>query len=393
MALNKSADVFEFLRKEGTPSQLPGSWARLSTDLFDLPDDHEKLLRGLEKRFALGDLLRSNVVQADADNGIALSEVLVSHNTFLCPLRKPRAKKPFDLLTGGGGTLLGQLPAIAVLDDAEIAARVDRAGGRLFLADSPPAILRSVGQPVAPAHDMAGLAGDRLAAFAAKMRIPIVGRPASDLAAARPKSARHRRQATSTGIPRSLILVNWRPSQLTAVDIPVMLEIRSHLLALAKKLEFPLDDFAIWKPSADQLARLEHALASNDPQQVREAALDRFEDACVMLDRWPLIESHEPSTLAETVSTMGAARDPFDQRAGVPDRPQLDQMLVQKVIAPLMQRADKTTNELDRNLIVTLVGLSQEYHLGAWRKDGSVALRDRVAAARQIQALTKDLRS
>ena len=102
-------------------------------------------------------------MQTDSGNGVALSDLLAANDTYLCALQKPRAKKTFELLAGGGGTLLGQLPLQAALDDAEFLACVEREGGRLFLAESAAdvAILRSFGQAAAPSHGVEHLGGQR----------------------------------------------------------------------------------------------------------------------------------------------------------------------------------------------------------------------------------------
>jgi hypothetical protein len=226
------------------------------------------------------------------------------------------------------------------------------------------------------------------------MGLPRIGCQASDVATAPPKSGRKRRQATGPRIPRSLILVNWQPSQLTLDDDPKMLEILNHFLALAERLGIPLDDFAIWKPSEAQLACVRHALECGDPQRVREAALDRFEDACVMLDRWPLMESREPRTFLEAISAMLPPKDQFDRGTASPDSQLIERLLHRDVIEPVLKPEDEMTGPLERNLRVTLAELSRVFHLGAWQPaDGSVALRERLAAAKQILAITKELRS
>jgi hypothetical protein len=226
------------------------------------------------------------------------------------------------------------------------------------------------------------------------MGLPRIGCQASDVATAPPKSGRKRRQATGPRIPRSLILVNWQPSQLTLDDDPKMLEILNHFLALAERLGIPLDDFAIWKPSVVWLARLRHALECGDPVLVREVVLDGFEDACVMLDRWPLIEPQEPRTFVEAISALHAPQDRLDRRTAAPDWQQLERLTDRDVIEPMLKPVDEMADPLERNLRVTLAELSRAFHAGSWQPaDGRVALRDRVAATKQILALTKEVRS
>ncbi len=59
-----------------------------------------------------------------------------------------------------------------------------------------------------------------------------------------------------------------------------------------------------------------------------------------------------------------------------------------------LEQADEATDALERNLRVTLAELSRAFHAGSWQPaDGRVALRDQVAAAKQILALTKAVRS
>ncbi len=332
-------------------------------------------------------------MQIDTDGRVALSGLLATNDSYLCALQKPRAKKPFDVVAGGGGTLLGQLPVTAALDDEEFLARVKREGGRLFLAESAAdvAILRSFGLPAAPSHEVERLGGKRLERFCAKMGLPLIGRLENGSDAAPPKSRRKREQPTGPRIPWSLILVNWRPSQLNLDDVPAMLEIRSHLLALAERLGIPLDDFAIWKPSVVWLARLRHALECGDPALVREVARGGFEDDCVMLDRWPLIEPQEPRTLVEAVSAMLAPQDQFDRRTAPPD---IERILDRDLFGPMLHGMEEITDAFERNLRATLVGVSRVFLRGTWQPaNGSMTLRECVAAARQIRALTKDLRS
>jgi hypothetical protein len=396
--MTKSAEILEFLREQGPPSRLPEAWGPLPCDpaLFDLLEDREELLRQLLERFTLRELLRARVVQTDTDGRVALSGFLTTNDSYLCALQKPRAKKPFDVVVGGGGTLLGQLPVTAALDDADISARVEREGGRLFLAQSAAnvAIFRSLGWPAVPSHAVEHLGGKGLELFCTKMGLPLIGCQASDAATAPPNSGRKRGQATGPRIPRSLILVNWQPSQLTLADDPKMLEIRNHLLALAERLGIPLDDFAIWKPSVAWLARLRHALECGDPALVRAVVLAGFEDDCVMLDRWPLIEPQEPRTLVEAVSALHAPQDRLDRRTAPQDRQLLERLLHRDLIESILKPDDETTGPLERNLRVTLAELSRVFHLGAWQPAvGSVALRERLAAAKQILAITKELRS
>jgi hypothetical protein len=396
--VTKSAEIREFLRELGTPSRLPEAWAPLPCDpaLFDLPKDRAELLRRLLERFTRRELLRARVVQTDSDGRVALCGLLANNDSYLCALQKPRGTQPFDLLAGGGGTLLGKLPMLAALDDEEFLARVEREGGRLLLAQSAAdvAIFRSLSLSAAPSHEVEHLGGKDFESFCAKMGLSLMGCQANDGATAPPKSGRKRGQATGPRIPKSLILVNWQPSQLTLDDVPVMLEIRSHLLAVAARLGIPLDDFAIWKPSVVWLARLRHALECGDPALVREVALGGFEDDCVMLDRWPLIESQEPRTLVEVISALHAPQDRLDRRIGAPDRQQLERMVDREVIAPMLKTVDEMTCPLERNLRVALAELSRAFHLGTWQPaDGSVAHRERLAYAKQILAITKELRS
>ena len=396
--MTKSAEILEFLREQGTPSRLPEAWGSLPCDpaFFDLPEDRAELLRRLLERFTPRELLRARVVQTDSDNGVALSGFLTTNDSYLCALQKPRAKKPFDVVAGGGGTLLGQLPVTAALDDADISARVERDGGRLLLAQSAAAvaIFRSLSLAASPSHEVEHLGGKGLEVFCTKMGLPLIGCQASDVATAPPKSRRERGQATGPRIPRSLILVNWQPSQLTLDDDPKMLEIRKHLLALAERLGIPLDDFAIWKPSVVWLARLRHALECGDPALVREVALAGFEDDCVMLDRWPLIEPQEPRTFVEAISALHAPQDRLDRRTAAPDWQQFERLTDRDVIGPMLQQAGEVPDARERNLGVVLAELSRAYHLGAWQPaGGSAALRERVAAAREIRVLTKELRS
>ncbi len=396
--MSQIPEIFEFLREQGTPSRLPEAWAPLPCNpaLFDLPKDREELLRRLLERFTRRELLRARVVQTDSDNGVALSGFLTTNDSYLCALQKPRAKKPFDLLAGGGGTLLGKLPTLAALDDEEFLARLKREGGRLFLAESAAdvAILRSFGLPAAPSHEVERLGGKRLEKFCAKMGLPLIGRLENGSDAAPPKSRRKREQPTGPRIPWSLILVNWRPSQLNLDDVPAMLEIRSHLLALAERLGIPLDDFAIWKPSVVWLAGLRHALECGDPALVRELARGGFEDDCVMLDRWPLIEPQEPRTFLEAISATHPPKDQFDRGTASPDRHLIERLLHRDVIEPMLKPEDEMTGPLERNLRVALAELSRVFHLSPWQSaDGSVALRERLAYAKQILAITKELRS
>ena len=115
---------------------------------------------------------------------------------------------------------------------------------------------------------------------------------------------------------------------------------------------------------------------------------------CIVLDRWPPIERQEPGTLAEAASARHAAKDPFDRRTGAPHWQELERILDRDVIEPQLEQAGESTDPLERNLRVTLAELSREYHTAAWQPaDGRVALRDRVAAAKQILALTKEVRS
>ncbi len=295
----KTAEIIEYLCEQVTPSRLPGAWEALPCDppLFDLPADHAELLRRLQERFALRDLLSARVVQRVCDNRVALSSLLTSNASYLYPLRKPHAKKPFDLMAGAGGTLMGQWPLAAALDDAEISARVDREWGRLFIADSAVdvAILRSLPLPVAPSFEVERLAGERLELFCAKLRLPVVGLRESGPDEAARKSRSNRGQVAKPRIPLSVILVNWRLSQLNLDDVQAMLAACSHLRALEERLGIPLDDFAIWKPSVARLPQLQFALECGTPAHVREVLLDGFEDDCIVLDRWPPIERHEPA--------------------------------------------------------------------------------------------------
>jgi hypothetical protein len=393
--MTKTAEIFELVRELGTPSRLPPAWAPLPPDpaLFDLPKDRAELVRRLQERFPRRELLRAGVVQTDSDNGVGLSDLLASNDSYLCALQKSGGKKPFDLLAGGSGTLLGQLPLTAALDDAEFLARVEREGGRLFLAESAAdvAILRSLGWPVAPAHEVERLGGKRLDLLCAKMGLPVVGRRASDPDAVPPKSRRQRGQPTGPRIPWSLVLVNWRPSQLNLDDVPKMLEIRSHLLALAERLGIPLDDFAIWKPAVVQLACLRHALECGDPKLVRAAVRGGFEDDCVMLDRWPLADRTADS-LAEAARNLSVSSTQVNCWNDSTPEQQFAEAVNRRIIEPLLAEADKAAEPLSGNLLLGIGGLSKMFQAKVWGPQANHQVRDLLALAKTVLAMSKEAR-
>ncbi len=393
--MTKSAEIIEFVRELGTPSRLPPAWASLPCGpaFFDLPEDRAELVRRLQERFTLRELLRAGVVQTDSDNGVGLSDLLASNDSYLCALQKSGGKKPFDLLAGGGGTLLGRLPLTAALDDADISARVEREGGRVFIAASAVdvAVLRSVGLAAAPSHGMEHLGGKGLELFCTKMGLPLIGCQASDVATAPPKSGRKRGQATGPRIPLSLILVNWRPGELALDDVPVMLEIRSHLLAVAERLGIPLDDFAIWKPTVVQLACLRHALECGDPKLVRAALRGGFEDDCVMLDRWPLADRTADS-LAEAARNLSASSTQVNCWNDSTPEQQFAEAVNRRIIEPLLAEADKAAEPLSGNLLLGIAGVSKMFQAKVWGAQANNQVREGLALAKTVLAMSKEAR-
>jgi hypothetical protein len=387
-------DIIASLKRHGTPSRLPGPWARspCPPDYFDFPEDQDRLVEQLQEEFELADLIRHQVLQRGADKRIALSYPLAANGTYLCALNKLNAKRPFDLLLGAGGTLGGGWPLMAALDDADFSARVKREGGRLFLAESAAdvVILNSQGLPCAPAHGVENFSGEQIEVFRAKFGGVT---PGHDSATGKNSGRRSKRTCrTESALPLSIVLVNWRPSQLSRDDVPVALAIREHLLMVADYLGIPCDDHSLWKPSAQQFERLRYVLERGTQEHVRQSVLESLDDVCVVLDRWRPGENQPPRTIAAaldsrvTIDGLGGAG--FDGRAlGA-----LEQLAATDLIARQLRQVSEAQGLEKQTLHYMLAVLCRSFHSASLEfEPGSPPLGRGHRAAQHPGAMTSEV--
>jgi hypothetical protein len=313
---------------------------------------------------------------------------------------------------GAGGTLAGDWPLTAALDDAEFAARIERDGGRLFVADSAAdvAILHSLGLPVAPAHGVESFSGERIEEFCGKLRIRS---PARDDAMGRKSRRRSKSaRATDSPLPLSLVVGNWRPSQLSRDDVPAALAAGEHLLGLAEHFGVSCDDHAIWKPTERQVERVQFALANGSEEHIRQAVLDSLDDSCVVLERALRCGHQPPGTNAGALATRAATAGSGELTINTTTIGGLQRIAFTELVVRLLQQGSEAEDSPKQLLHYVLASLSESFHSAsccsvpdtlpigvgnrAARPFGAVSsdtLRQKLAIANQIIAVTKELRA
>jgi hypothetical protein len=410
---SKFAEIVESIAQQGTASRLPETFARLPCDpaLFDLPPDQDKLVERLRKQFGVDELLRHGVVQRTSDNKIVLSDLLSANDKFLRVVKRPGAKRPFDLLLGARGTLTGNLTMSAALGDAEFAARVKQAGGRVYIAASAPdvAMLNSAGLPAAPAHGLENIGGERLEEFRRILRGTL-----SDHGQASGKKSRSRSKSAAPAesyLPLSLVFVDWSLSRLSRDDVPVVSVIRDRLLWLAEHSGVNCDDHSRWKPSERQVERIKYELAHGSEDQIRHAIVDSLDDARLVLDRLPPSGHLPPGTIVGELVPGCATTGPGELIVDARKLGELQQAAFSIVAARLYQKASDGDNPAKQVLLCELASLSQSFlstssgsakplHIafgnhgigpvGAAQSD---ILRQQLAISQEIRAITKELRT
>ena len=420
---DKITQIYVDLLEHCPGYDLPAPFAAFAADphVRGGPRDPKALLEQWAGKFTEDELLASGVVVHGDEGSLRLHPALSTPDDPWIALCASADGPPFDLLTRGG-CLRGTDPsALVVLKDEYTTSRIivpeeeeknDGNGWHLYACEDvrDAVVLRAIGLPATTAHGLEllspALVEDLRYRFGSgnlfRSQDDRAGADSGGVAAASPAScATSPVGSTSQGetptspappmangfaegsvarddimtdddaqedklVELGLILVSWTPTQMNRA-MPAQID---HVAAYLQELgTFLREQFyvATWCPSEKHLRRLTFALRHGDPKWVRDtivASCEHSNQGLFAPKKPAAVTASPPADYAEAVSRLlsvssGAASSAVNEEDIRRLRENVFQLLERDVLAPLMKQAMRASDPIERDLAVTMAGLSR----------------------------------
>ncbi len=352
----------------------------------------DKVVDELLASFTIDELVSSGLTRRYDTERCQLIPELVAGQLFIA-LRDETTAAPYDLLTAEG-CLSGELPALAVLRDAETRTMLAEWDLELFAAETidDVLVLRACGLPAtlasgfeaAPLDDVGRLAVFGLTRGPRHRQLVLAQQAEEEHDATQPNcsevdtammggtvrcSAREMDNTTAE-VEANLMLVAWNPSQLTCATATAQKRVVDHFLQLNRHLNLDVGNLTWWQPKPADVATLEFIAARRSAAMFREVMQDvAFErgESIVNIGKPAPQRPGPPRDLAEAMAAVEGNNQPGHHHLVSLDRStktraEFFRLLDRDLLAPLRKQAMATGDPVERLLLLTLADLGQVFH-------------------------------
>lgn len=360
-------DIYDWLAQQGVPSRLPGIWRNLPCHpgFFDLAGEPTARLSALQTAFAVDDLLRARVVQRDDAGNVTLSPPFAQETQWILALRQKSDAKPLDLLIDGQLLSRRYYSWGAVLADYRIPAMLENFGKQLLVTTSPAdlAVAWSCGIPAIPPTWLHQIGGKPLSALCETLGIPRSNEFAPSRHPSGSKTESKPAEARSSWDSMSLVFADWSLATLDVAPVAEIASIVQHFCSLHQHLGLAVDDFAVWRPSPDDIAAFQFCAQYGDSTDIANIMTERLDDRCELIIAPGRTTRQKPSSVSEATSTLlSVLCDAPDEHWRQVAWKDAHELLETEIVAPLIRAGQSVQDPIRRNLIDTLANISRVLH-------------------------------
>jgi hypothetical protein len=409
------AAIYEWVLGHCAQFEFDCRWSFVTPDedAYYCPSEIESLLADLLRRFP-GTALVEAGIACSARDGTSLRSELLAPDDLLVALRSP-AGQPYGFLVDSGCIGIDAVPALACLEDQFTRNAAEETDGQLLVTFSllDAALLRGLSFPAITATQLDTMTPSMAERLFETFGLPSAAAATTETVPAAVKlqvptsTAAMREQFTgcvgpppaADGNPanpppvRELIFVGWSPAKLSR-EIPAdLLKVADYFGKLSRYLDVDLIGAQIWRPSEQDLERLEFFVGHRDVQWVQQALRDSLGASIDSLDSI----APESTAVAAPAACLSATFGELHRMAcnnGQHDSyrrkliwQKLQQQLDQVIVAPLVDDAMRASDPLGRNLRLAAAQLSRVFHTTAAAVGESISMAIAESGDRQTEAI------
>jgi hypothetical protein len=362
-------EIYDYLMSTGAPTPFTGVWRDLkpSTAFRDLVLPAKETRKELRKRFEVADLLAAGVF-VGTDKKPRLNPLLRKEPRTLLSVLQGGRGMPYDIVGNDVAAMSGDWAVKALLHDVRLTSSITRMNrSMLAVADiRDVAILQGIGVFTVPATAFHRLGPRGISAMRQELMIDV----RTPMRRA-PKLLRDDVEPSGDGRhigmigepPRGMVtavtFADWSVSQLDPADIPMVHEIAKDLARMEEALAFDLESFALWKPSAQEIADIDYAIQRGSKVKYVARALSES----LRKSSTPLVPSRRRGTVEELhregvrnfLKSLGqAVPDDRPRREWDEFRARVDRELAE----PIRGMANETSDPIKRQRLAMLAELS-----------------------------------
>lgn len=377
--------IYRQLLKDCRPFRPDDCWKHLdgATDLWRPPQNPTETLASLASRFGNSEVCESGIASLDPRGELALQPAFHDPTAILAPLRRQPEAPPYDILFQNT-CLSGQMPVRSAQHDFGLQQLAENFRfWILTFSMEDLASLRLAGFPAVPAHGLDSLRREDVAEIWERQAAAKAGHEDPPCPSGSPEpddvrsadtatpaeSAAHRSPSRSENLPQEggsrldWILAAWSPSRLTRDEPEGLNAVTSHLTAIEQHLEIGMDNVFVWRPSQEEVDRVEYCLRGGNRADVREAISASLDCSTQRAVEFPTASS-SPQSLPDAAShLLDVLQNPSVFEDTARQAWACYQSHVQRELTePLWDHASSTADPVRRNLLAAIASVSQILH-------------------------------
>lgn len=371
-------------------------------DVYECPSDPAKLMGLLTEEFSVEELCACGIANMeDAAGGLVPA---ITDGDAIIVMRDPKTNEPFELLTKAGCLSPGSLPTLEILCDHRTQRMLKQSDGDLFVAFEieDVVILRACGLPATLAVGLDDLPLEKLDQFCESFSLSClksercvsreeaesehkdqsafhpddpIRRMAMDLkrdqsVSSSPSSTVAGPDLRAQSSPAQLVLIGWKPSELS-VDVPSELKaVVDHLDQLNRFMRVEVYEIGLWQVDEERVEQLRFIAERHNADCFETAlldALDEIDVSIVHFGKKKLVQgppADYPTALTRlqegALSDGGLGFPGPDQRKDAWS--DVQRLLNKQIVNPLREAALTMGDPVQRTLLMSMAEISNVFH-------------------------------